>query len=180
MASTIVIGSLACVCTCVVFGFRIFSRTSFHARLVPQLLQSQWLWRRLKLLRRRSFLLIMRIVWLLMSRSFTYTRLSLMRMLVLAWFWQLVWRIVLLLILWSLSRLIRYGLFFIKNMSLLDSLPILLLFIRSSFFDKVTLQLMTSLISFLLFGVSLTLLALSCLLSLASPAEIRRFPLSFV
>jgi hypothetical protein len=40
--------------------------------------------------------------------------------------------------------------------------------------------LMTSLISFLLFGVSLTLLALSCLLSLASPAEIRRFPLSFV
>jgi hypothetical protein len=33
--------------------------------------------------------------------------------------------------------------FFVKNISLLDSLPILLLFIRSSFFDRVTLQLMT-------------------------------------
>jgi hypothetical protein len=63
--------------------------------------------------------------------------------------------------------------FFIRSISLLDSLPILLLFIRSSFFARVTLQLRTSLISFLLFGVSLTLLALSCLLPLVSLAEIR-------
>jgi hypothetical protein len=35
MASTIVIGSRACVCTCVVFDFGIFSRASFHAHLVP-------------------------------------------------------------------------------------------------------------------------------------------------
>jgi hypothetical protein len=62
----------------------------------------------------------------------------------------------------------------------LDSLPILLLFVRSSFFNRVTLQLMTSLTSFLLFGVSLTLLALSCLLPLASPAEIKWQHLSFV
>jgi hypothetical protein len=65
-------------------------------------------------------------------------------------------------------------------MSLLDNLPILLLFIRSSFFDRMTLQLMTSLISFLMFGVSLTLLALSCLLPLVSPVEIRWLHLSFV
>jgi hypothetical protein len=51
---------------------------------------------------------------------------------------------------------------------------------QSSFFARVTLQLRTSLISFLLFGVSLTPLALSCLLSLVSPAEIRRLHLSFV
>jgi hypothetical protein len=73
-----------------------------------------------------------------------------------------------LLILWGLSGLIRCGLFFVRNRSLWDSLPILLLFVRSSFFDRVTLQLRTSLISFLLFGISSTLLALSCLL--LSPA----------
>jgi hypothetical protein len=65
-------------------------------------------------------------------------------------------------------------------MSLLDSLPILLIFIRSSLFDRVTLQLMISLISFLMFGVGLTLLALSCLLPLISPAEIRRLYFSFI
>jgi hypothetical protein len=65
-------------------------------------------------------------------------------------------------------------------MSLLDSLPILLLFVRRSFFDRVTLQLMTSLISFPLFGVRLTLLALSYLLSLVSPEEIKRLHLTFI
>jgi hypothetical protein len=44
----------------------------------------------------------------------------------------------------------------------------------------VALWLMTSLINFLLFGVSLTLLALSCLLPLASPTKIRRLHSSFV
>jgi hypothetical protein len=122
----------------------------------------------------------MRIVWLLTSHSFTHTGLGLMRMLMLTGFWQLVWRIVLLIILWSLSGLIRCGLFFIRNMSLLDSLHILLLFVRSTFFDRVTLKLMTSLISFLLFGISLTLLVLSCLLPLASLAEIRWLHLSFI
>jgi hypothetical protein len=86
----------------------------------------------------------------------------------------------LLLILWILSRLVRSGLFFVRSMTLLDSLPILLLFVRSSFFARVTLQLRTSLIRFLLFGVSLTLLALSCLLPLVSPAEIKQLHLSFV
>jgi hypothetical protein len=80
---------------------------------------------------------------------------------------------VLLLILWILSELIKCGLFFVRSMSLLDSLPILLLFVRSSFFVRVTLQLRTSLISFLLFDVSLTLLAINCLLPLVSPAEIK-------
>jgi hypothetical protein len=65
-------------------------------------------------------------------------------------------------------------------MSLLDSLRTWLLFARSSFFDRVILQLMISLISFLLFGVSLTLLALSCLLPLASPTKIRWLLLSFI
>jgi hypothetical protein len=74
---------------------------------------------------------------------------------------------------WILSGLVRCGLFFIRSMSLLDNLPILLLFARSSFFTRVTLQLRTSLISFLLFGISLTLLALSCLLPLVSTVEIR-------
>jgi hypothetical protein len=41
---------------------------------------------------------------------------------------------------WVLSGLIRYGLFFIRSMSLLDSLPILLLFVRSNFFVRVTLH----------------------------------------
>jgi hypothetical protein len=53
----------------------------------------------------------------------------------------------------------------------------LLLFIKSRFFARVTLQLRTSLINFLLFDVSLTL---SCLLPLVSPAEIRQLHLSFV
>jgi hypothetical protein len=65
-------------------------------------------------------------------------------------------------------------------MSLRDNLPILLLFVRSSFFDRVTLQLMTSLIYFLLFDISLILLALNYLLPLASAAEIRRLHLSFI
>jgi hypothetical protein len=65
-------------------------------------------------------------------------------------------------------------------MSLLDSLPFLLLFVRSSFFARVTLQLRISLISFLLFGTSLTLLALICPLPPVSPVEIRQLHLSFV
>jgi hypothetical protein len=48
-----------------------------------------------------------------------------------------VWRINLLLILWISSGLIRCGLFFVRSMSLLVSLPILLLFVRSSFFTRV-------------------------------------------
>jgi hypothetical protein len=47
----------------------------------------------------------------------------------------------LLLILWILSGLIKCGVFFVRSASLLDSLPILLLFVRSSFFIRVTLQL---------------------------------------
>jgi hypothetical protein len=57
-------------------------------------------------------------------------------------------------------------------MNLLDSLHILLLFVRSSLFDRVTLLLMISPI-FLLFGIILTLLTLSCLLPLVKLAEIR-------
>jgi hypothetical protein len=40
MTLTIMIESLTCICTCVVFDFEIFSRASFHARLVPQLIAS--------------------------------------------------------------------------------------------------------------------------------------------
>jgi hypothetical protein len=65
-------------------------------------------------------------------------------------------------------------------MSLLASLHILLLFVRSSFFARVTLQLRIFLISFLLFGASLTLLALSYPLPHASLAAIRQLHLSFV
>jgi hypothetical protein len=63
----------------------------------------------------------------------------------------------LLLILWILSRLIRCVLFFIRSMSLLNNLPILLLFVSSSFFARVTVQLRTSLINILLFGICFTL-----------------------
>jgi hypothetical protein len=65
-------------------------------------------------------------------------------------------------------------------MSLLASLPIFLLFVRSSFFARVTLQLRISLTSFLLFGANLTLLALNCPLPPVRPAEIRQLHLSFV
>jgi hypothetical protein len=51
--------------------------------------------------------------------------------------------------------------FFVIAMSHLVSLPILLLFIRSSFYDRVTVQLITYLISSMLFGASLTLLVQS-------------------
>jgi hypothetical protein len=85
-----------------------------------------------------------------------------------------------LLILWILRGLIRCGLFFIRSVSLLHSLHILLLFVRSNFFTRVTLQFRTSSINFLLFGVSLTLLALNCLLPLVSHVEIRQLHLSFI
>jgi hypothetical protein len=84
------------------------------------------------------------------------------------------------LILWSLSSLIRYGLFFEIDISPLDSLLFLLLFVRSSFFARVMLRLMLSSINFQLFGVILTLLVLSCLLPHVSHARIRRWLLSFV
>jgi hypothetical protein len=70
--------------------------------------------------------------------------------------------------------------FFIRSMSLLANLPILLLFVRSSLFARVTLQLRISLISFLLFGTSLTLLALNYPLPHVHPAEIRQLHLSFI
>jgi hypothetical protein len=70
--------------------------------------------------------------------------------------------------------------FFIRNMSLLANLPILLLFVRSSLFARVTLQLRISLISFLLFGASLTLLALNYPLPHVRPVEIRQLHLSFI
>jgi hypothetical protein len=85
-----------------------------------------------------------------------------------------------LLILWSLSGLIRCGFFFAFAMSPQDSLLFLLLFIRSSFFVRVMISLMLSLINSLLFGVRLTLLVLSCLMPLVSHARIRRLLLSFV
>jgi hypothetical protein len=65
-------------------------------------------------------------------------------------------------------------------MSPLDSLLFLLLFVRSSFYTMVMLPFMLSLISFLLFGVRLTLLVLSCLLPRVSHARIGRMILSFV
>jgi hypothetical protein len=84
------------------------------------------------------------------------------------------------LILWILNGLIRCDLFIVRSMSLLASLSILLIFVRSNFFARVTLQLRISLISFLLFGVSLTLLALSYPLPPISPIEIRHLHLSFI
>jgi hypothetical protein len=93
---------------------------------------------------------------------------------------SMVWRIGFLLILWSLSGLIRCELFFIVAMSPLVSLLFLLLFVRSSFFTKVMLPLMLSSINSLLFGVRSTLLVLNCLLPPVSHARIRRLLLSFV
>jgi hypothetical protein len=61
-----------------------------------------------------------------------------MKMLELVRFFQLVWRIVLLLILSSLIGLIRCGLLLVVDMGPFNSLPILLLFIRSSFSDSMT------------------------------------------
>jgi hypothetical protein len=103
-----------------------------------------------------------------------------MRMLGLVRFLWLVWRIDFLLILWRLSGPIRCVLFFAVVMSPHDSLLFLLLFVRSSFFARVMILLMFSLISALLFGIRLTLLVLSCFLPLVSHARIRRLLLSFI
>jgi hypothetical protein len=67
-----------------------------------------------------------------------------------------------------------------QKYELLTSLPTLLLFIMSSFFARVMLQLRISLISFLLLGASLTLLVVSCPLPHVHPAEIRQLHLSFI
>jgi hypothetical protein len=95
-------------------------------------------------------------------------------------FLWLTWRIIFLLILYSLSDLIRCGLFFTVAISPQYSLLFLLLFVRSSFFARVMISLMLSLISSLLFGVRLTLLVLSSLLPLVSHAMIRWLLLSFI
>jgi hypothetical protein len=86
MAPTIVTGFLACISTCVDFDFGTFSRVSFPAHRLLRRLLILCSQRRLPLLRRRSFLLIMMIVWPLTSRSFTRTGLGLMMMLMLARF----------------------------------------------------------------------------------------------
>jgi hypothetical protein len=65
-------------------------------------------------------------------------------------------------------------------MSPQDSLLFLLLFVRSSFFVRVMILLMLSLISSQLFGVKLTLLVLNCLLPLVIHARTRRLLLSFI
>jgi hypothetical protein len=78
------------------------------------------------------------------------------------------------------ERAHRCGLFFVIIMSPLDNLLFLPLFIRSSFFTRVMLQFMISLLSSLLFGVRSTLLVLSCLLAPVSHARIRRLLMSIV
>jgi hypothetical protein len=128
----------------------------------------------------RSFLIIYYDDRVALSLSFTHTERGLMRIPTMVRYLQPIWRIIVLLILVSLIGLIRCGVFFVTAMSQLDSLPILLLFIRNSFFDRVTLQLMTSLINSLLFEISSTLLALSCLLAIVSHVGIRRLHMSFV
>jgi hypothetical protein len=70
--------------------------------------------------------------------------------------------------------------FFTIAMSPQGSLLFLLIFVRSSFFARVMIPLLLSLISSLLFGVRLTLLILICLLPLVSHARIRRLLLSLV
>jgi hypothetical protein len=132
------------------------------------------------LLTRRDLLQIMIITWLHMRLSFMHTGLGLMRMIGLVRFLWLVWRIVFLLILWSLSGLIRCELFFTTAMNSQDSLLFLLLFVRSSFFAMVMILLILSSIGSLLFDFRLTLLVLSCLLTLVSHARIRRLLLSFI
>jgi hypothetical protein len=84
------------------------------------------------------------------------------------------------LILWSLSGLIICGSFFTVAMNPHDNLLFLLLFLRSSFFARVMIPLMFSSISFLLFGLRLTLLVLGCLLPHVSHARIRRLLLSII
>jgi hypothetical protein len=83
-------------------------------------------------------------------------------------------------VLWSLSRLIRCGLFFEIAMSPLDSLLFLLLFVGSSFFTRVMQPLMLSSINFLLFGIRLTLLVINCLVPPVSHVRTRMLLLSFV
>jgi hypothetical protein len=70
--------------------------------------------------------------------------------------------------------------FFVSDMSLLNSLTILLLFVKSSFYDRVMLYLMTSLISSLLFGAGSTLVVVSYLVPLATHIRIKRLHLSIV
>jgi hypothetical protein len=146
----------------------------------PSALAQPVIMEKLRLLRRRCLLQIMMISCLRMGLSFVHIGPDLMRMLgVVQLLWP-VWRIDFLLRLWSLSRLIRCGLFFTITMSPEDSLLFLLLFIKSSFFAKVMLPLMISLINFVLFDVRPTLLVLSCLMPPVGHARIRRLPLSFI
>ena len=84
-----------------------------------------------------------------------------MMMLVLVLFLLRVWTITFMLILLILRLHIRCGLFFVIVMRLLANLPILLLFVRSSFCARGMLQLRSSSLRCLLFGVSSTLLVLS-------------------
>jgi hypothetical protein len=171
MIPTIMTVFLICVCTCAVFYFGSFLWASLPACHLLQLLLSLWSQKRLLLLRKRDSFQIVIIVWLHMNLNLVHTRLGLMRMFRLVQFLQLVWRIGFLLILWSLSGLIRYGPFFEIPMSPPDSLLFLLLFIRSSFFIiRVMLRLMLSSISSLLFSVRSTLLVLSCLMPPVSHA----------
>jgi hypothetical protein len=85
-----------------------------------------------------------------------------MMMLMLVLFLPLVWRTVLLLILLSLSLHTRCSLFCMTDISLLANLPILLLFVRSNSYDREILQLMSSSLRYLLFGLNLILLVPSC------------------
>jgi hypothetical protein len=147
MAPTIVTEFLAYVCTCADFNFRSSSRASFPPRRLLRFPLSLWSWRRLLLLRKRGSFQIMMIVWFRMSLSIVHTRVDLMRMPRLVHFLLLLWRSSFLQILWSLSGLIRCGLFFAVAMSPLDSLFFLLLFIRSRFFARMMLPLMLSSIS---------------------------------
>jgi len=74
--------------------------------------------------------MIIMLVWSPMRLSLLYTGHGWMRMLVLVLFLLLVWRSRFLQILLVLSMHIRCGLFFVSVMSLLVSLPILLLYVR--------------------------------------------------
>lgn len=146
------------------FAWRLLFKGSSGARR-----ERRWSWISCLLLMMRTWrscLLIMMILHR-MSLSLLHTRHGLMRMLELLLFLLLEWRTGFRLILLSLILHISCGPFFVSAMSPLVSLPFLQSFVKSSLFDRVMVQLMTSMLRFLLFGARLTLLVLSCQLALS-------------
>jgi hypothetical protein len=119
-------------------------------------------------------------IWPLTCLIFGLIGLGWMKMLVLGLFLLLVWKSIWQERLFGLIMLLRCGLFFVSAMSPLVSRLILPPYVKNNCYSRVTVQLRISFDSYLQYGVSLTLLVLSCPRTLVTPAGSNRATLSFV